>query len=111
MDEKLKEIEELEGKEAVEQSMALVEIVKDLLDTTRQQLKRIYIILAISIIANLVIVGAFLWYESHMEVTETTTTTQTVDGESSINNTQVDGDQYQYKDNASHNDNRKTEKK
>lgn len=96
MDEKLKEIEELEGKEAVEQSMALVEIVKDLLDTTRQQLKRIYIILAISIIANLVIVGAFLWYESHMELSETIT--QTVDGESSqINNEE-------YRDNSVHNE-------
>lgn len=107
MEKEVKEIKDGETNEALEQSTALVQITKDLLETTQHVLKRVYIILVISILANLVIVGAFLWYESHMELTETTTTTQTVDGESSINN--IEGDQY--KDSATHNDNRKSDSK
>ena len=87
----------------INQSLALVEIVKDLLITTKQQLHRVYVILIISILSNLVIVGAFLWYESQWEyeTTTETVTTQTVDGENSqINN--IDGDQYN--DNATHNE-------
>lgn len=102
-----KGLKDLENKDVVEQSLALVDIIKDLLDTTKRQLNKVYIILLVSILSNLVIIGAFLWYESQV-VTETdtyteTTTTQTVDGENSeINN--VDGDQYN--DNATHNDNK-----
>lgn len=40
---------------------------------------------------NLLMVGAFLYFESHMVTTTTTTTTQTVDGEE---NDIVNGDQY-----------------
>lgn len=103
---KLKQgFQEFEEKDVVEQSLALVDIVKDLLETTKQHLNKIYVILVISLLTNLIIVGAFLWYESHMNTTvETrteTVTTQTVDGENSeINN--VEGNQY--KDNAIHND-------
>lgn len=98
---KLKQgFQEFEEKDVVEQSLALVDIVKDLLETTKQHLNKIYVILVVSLLANLIIVGAFLWYESHMNTTvETSTetvTTQTVDGENSeINN--VEG-------NAIHND-------
>lgn len=103
---KLKQgFQEFEEKDVVEQSLALVDIVKDLLETTKQHLNKIYVILAVSLLTNLIIVGAFLWYESHMNTTvETSTetvTTQTVDGENSeVNN--VEGNQY--KDNAIHND-------
>lgn len=103
---KLKQgFQEFEEKDVVEQSLALANIVKDLLETTKQHLNKIYVILAVSLLTNLIIVGAFLWYESHMNTTvETSTeavTTQTVDGENSeINN--VEGNQY--KDNAIHND-------
>lgn len=103
---KLKQgFQEFEEKDVVEQSLALVDIVKDLLETTKQHLNKIYVILVVSLLANLIIVGTFLWYESHMNTTvETrteTVTTQTVDGENSeINN--VEGNQY--KDNAIHND-------
>lgn len=103
---KLKQgFQEFEEKDVVEQSLALVDIVKDLLETTKQHLNKIYVVLAVSLLTNLIIVGAFLWYESHMNTTvETSTetvTTQTVDGENSeINN--VEGNQY--KDNAIHND-------
>lgn len=83
--------------ETAEQSMALAEITKDLLDATKQHLNKVYIILAISIVVNIVIVGAFLWYESHMELTTTETITQTVDGENSkISN---------YNDKSVHNEN------
>lgn len=89
--------------ETIEQSVALTEITKDLLDTTKRQLNRIYIILAISIIVNLITVGAFLWYESHMELTTTETVTQTVDGENSkISN---------YNDKSTHNENVDKQKK
>ena len=103
---KLKQgLQEFEEKDVVEQSLALVDIVKDLLETTKQHLNKIYAVLVISLLANLIIVGAFLWYESCMSTTvETRTetiTTQTVDGENSeIDN--VEGNQY--KDNAIHND-------
>lgn len=44
------------------QTIALVDIIKDLLATTRRQLNRIYIVLALSVLVNLAIVGSFLWY-------------------------------------------------
>lgn len=47
--------------DTLEQSLALTEIVKDLLQSTKQHLNRVYVILAISILTNLAIVGAFLW--------------------------------------------------
>lgn len=103
---KLKQgFQDFEEKDVVEQSLALANIVKDLLETTKQHLNKIYVILAVSLLTNLIIVGTFLWYESHMNTTvETrteTVTTQTVDEENSeINN--VEGNQY--KDNAIHND-------
>lgn len=87
--------------DALKQSIALSDVVRELLDTTKRQLNKIYILLMISILANLVIVGAFLWYESNWEYETTETITQTVDGEDSeINN--VSG--YQYKDEAVHNE-------
>ncbi len=99
MDRLNKSLEKAAKDEALSQSIALSDVVKDLLDTTKRQLNRIYIILAISILVNLAIVGAFLWYESQWEYETTETITQTVDGEDSeINN--VSGDQY--KDNATH---------
>ena len=89
--------------DVVTQSLAMIDIVKDLLDATKKQLKAIYILLAISLLCNLAIVGAFLWYESQFEyeVTTETVTTQTVDGEnSSINN--IEGNQYN--DSSVHNE-------
>lgn len=105
-DERLNDgLKDFEDKEVIEQSLALVDIVKDLLDTTKRHLNKVYIVLLVSILSNLVIVGAFLWYESHWEYTTTETTTQTVDGEDSqINN--VDGNQYN--DSATHNESDKS---
>lgn len=101
-----KELDGFQKTDELKQSLALVDILRDLLDTTKRQLNKIYILLLVSILSNLIIVGAFLWYESHMTTTvETTTetvTTQTVDGDDAeINN--VEGNQYN--DNAVHNQN------
>lgn len=85
--------------ETLKQSMALTDIVKDLLDTTKAHLNRVYIILALSIIVNLLIVAGFLWYNSQFDYDETVTTQET-DGNSDINN--VSGDQYN--DEAIHNE-------
>ena len=88
----------LQKDDALEQSIALTEIVKDLLNSTKKHLNRVYVILIISILANLIIVGAFLWYESQFTYEKETTVTQTVDGENStIPNAQ-------YNDNAVHNE-------
>lgn len=88
----------LQKDDALEQSIALTEIVKDLLNSTKKHLNRVYVILIISILSNLIIVGAFLWYESQFTYEKETTVTQTVDGENStISNAQ-------YNDNAVHNE-------
>lgn len=88
----------LQKDDALEQSIALTEIVKDLLNATKKHLNRVYVILIISILSNLIIVGAFLWYESQFTYEKETTVTQTVDGENStISNAQ-------YNDNAVHNE-------
>lgn len=103
MDRLNKSLTEFAEDDALKQSLALSDVVKELLETTRHQLNKIYILLVVSILANLVIVGAFLWYESQWdcETTTTETVTQSVDGENSeINN--VSGDQY--KDEAVHNE-------
>lgn len=102
MDRLNKSLTDFAEDDALKQSLALSDVVRELLDTTKRQLNRVYILLMASILTNLVIVGAFLWYESQWETTTTTETiTQTVEGEDSeINN--VSGDQY--KDNAVHNE-------
>lgn len=95
-----------EDRAIMEQSTALTAIIKDALIVTRQQLTKTYIILAISLLINLLTVLGFLWYESQFEYstsdtsyTTTTTTTQSVDGDNcDINN--VNGNQYN--DNAVH---------
>lgn len=88
----------LQKDDALEQSIALTEIVKDLLNSTKKHLNRVYVILIISILSNLIIVGAFLWYESQFTYEKETTVTQTVDGENfTISNAQ-------YNDNAVHNE-------
>lgn len=88
----------LQKDDALEQSIALTEIVKDLLNSTKKHLNRVYVILIISILSNLIIVGAFLWYESQFTYEKETTVTQTVDGENStISNAQ-------YNNNAVHNE-------
>ena len=96
-------LRDFENRDITEQSLALVDVVKDLLDTTKKHLNRVYILLGISIVVNLLTVFGFLWYESQFEYTDTekVTVTQEVDSKNSeINN--VKGDMY--KDNATHNE-------
>lgn len=103
-----KGIKELKDNDAIEQSLALVEIVKDLLDTTKKHLNRVYLLLGISLVVNFLTVGSFLLYESQFEyeviTTETTDNsviTQEVNRENSeVNN--VEGDMY--RDNSTHNE-------
>lgn len=96
--------------DAIRQSVIIGRIIQDTADKTQQAadkaaershriIKWLAWLLALSIAVNIIIVGAFLWYESQWEYETTTTTTQTVEGDSAeINN--VEGNQY--KDSASH---------
>lgn len=68
---------------------ALIELMRDMLNYKKKEAKFLFIALLVVICMNLVEVGAFLYFEAHMETT--TTTTQTVDGEQ---NDIVNGDQY-----------------
>lgn len=108
-----KGIKELKDNDAIEQSLALVEIVKDLLDTTKKHLNRVYLLLGISLMVNFLTVGSFLLYESQFDyeaTTEEVITTETTDNSaitqevnrenSEINN--VEGEMY--RDNSTHNE-------
>lgn len=88
------------------QSIALVKIVMNLLDTTKKQIKGLIVALIVSIITNIVIVCAFLYYESQFEYIETLdntdkgTVTMTTEGENASINA-VNGNQYN--DSSTHN--------
>jgi flagellar basal body-associated protein FliL len=80
------------------ESTALNRITLDLLEQKKKENFRLWIIIFALIVVNLLEVGAFFWYESTMEVTETTTTT-TVEqdtGEGEGNNVYQSGEQAQY---------------
>lgn len=91
------ELDLLKGKDALDQSIALNRIVMTLLEQNKRRDRIISILLAISIIVNVLIVGGFLWYESQWEVTTTTTTTITQDsGEGNGNNVYQSGNSAKY---------------
>lgn len=75
------------------QALAIIEMCKDLLEHKKRDTKLLFIVLIVSLCINLAIVGAFLWYESGWEYSDTTTTTteQSVDGD---DGNIVNGDQY-----------------
>lgn len=79
----------------MEEYKALVELMKDMLEYKKKEAKLLFILLIISFIVNIAQVGAFLWFESQWEITDsvttTTTTEQTVDGD---DGNIVNGDQY-----------------
>lgn len=90
--------------EAIRQSVVIGRLIQDAADREHERangiIKILAGLLALSLLINMAIVGAFLWYESQWEyeTTTTTTTTQTVDGsDAEINN--IEGDMY--KDNSS----------
>ena len=75
------------------QSFAVIEICKDLLEHKKRDTKILFVSLIISLCMNFAIVGAFLWYESGWEYSDTVTTTteQVVDRDSGST---INGDQY-----------------
>lgn len=81
-----------EEEDALDQSVALNRIVMQLLKTKAQENKRLWVALVISILVNLFIVGAFLWYESQWEYTTTTTTEVMQDSEDNGSNVLQVGD-------------------
>lgn len=90
-------------KDALEQYSALTHVVLDMLESKKRECKMFFIALICSLVINVIIVVAFLYYESQWEYTDTITTTteQEVSGtDSEINN--VEGNQY--KDNSTHNE-------
>lgn len=92
------ELNLLKGENALDQSIALNRIVMTLLEQNKRRDRIISILLAISIIINVLIVGGFLWYESQWETTTaTTTTTITQDsGKGDGNNVYQSGDSAKY---------------
>ena len=72
---------------------ALIELMRDMLAYKKKEARYLFIALIAVVCMNLLMVGAFLYFESQMETvtTTTTTTTQEVDGE---DNDIVNGDQY-----------------
>ena len=77
----------------LDQSLAVIQLCRDLLEHKKRDTKLIFAALIVSLLTNLIIVAAFLWYESGWDTTDTVTTTteQYVDGE---NGNIVNGDQY-----------------
>lgn len=70
---------------------ALVELLCDMLNHKKKEARYLFIALIAVIVMNLLVVGAFLFFESHMETVSTTTTTQEVEGD---DGSIVNGDQY-----------------
>ena len=71
---------------------ALIALMRDMLEYKKKEAKFLFIALIAVVVMNLLMVGAFLYFESQMQTTTTTTTTtQSVDGEG---NDIVNGDQY-----------------
>lgn len=60
---------------------ALIELMRDMLSYKKKEARYLFIALISVIVINLLMVGAFLYFESQFETVTTTTTTQTVDGE------------------------------
>lgn len=54
---------------------AFNQITLDLLEQKKKEHFRLWIIILALVVVNLIEFGIFIWYESHTEVVETTTTT------------------------------------
>lgn len=83
-------------KDALDQSIALNRIVMTMLESKRREDFWLRIILIISLVANVLIVGIFIQYESHMSTTTTTTTVEQDTGEGSGNNIYQTGEYASY---------------
>lgn len=121
IDDMMKELEK--EQDTLSQVAVVARIVNDVSAQHEKYFKRMWMVLIASIVANLLIVGAFLWYESQMETTTTTTTTVEQDtGTGRGNNVYQSGESAQYheaqkdgvndgeaEDNNSNNDNQETQ--
>ena len=74
---------------------ALIELMKDMLAYKKREARYLFIALIAVVCMNLLMVGAFLYFEAQMETvtTTTTTTTQTQEVDGDDGNI-VNGDQY-----------------
>lgn len=95
--------------DAIRQSVIIGRIIQDTADKTQQAadkaaershriIKWLAWLLALSIAVNIIIVGAFLQYESQMETTTTTTTVEQDTGTGSGDNVFQSGESAQYHD-------------
>jgi hypothetical protein len=75
---------------------ALIELMRDMLNYKKREARYLFIALIAVVVMNLLMVGAFLYFESQMETSVVTTTEQEVSGDESdiVNGDQVQGDQY-----------------
>lgn len=95
IDDMMKELEK--EQDTLSQVAVVARIMNDVSSQYEKYFKRMWAVLIASIIANLLIVGAFLWYESQWETTTTTTTTVEQDtGTGSGNNVYQSGESAQY---------------
>lgn len=86
-----------EDQEALEQSLALNQIAKDLLRNSRRRELFLFIIVIVSILTNIVIASIFIHYESQFTTTTTETITVEQDtGESGGNNIFQSGERASY---------------
>lgn len=120
-DDMMKELEK--EQDTLSQVAVVARIMNDVSAQYEKYFKQMLMVLIASIIANLLIVGAFLWYESQIETTTTTTTTVEQDtGTGSGNNVYQSGESAQYheaqkdgvndgeaEDNNSNNNNQETQ--
>lgn len=91
-------MENNQTEQALQESVALNKIALDLLNQKKKEHLRLWIVILALILVNLIEVGIFIWYESQMEVTETTETT-TVEqdtGEGNGNNVYQAGEHANY---------------
>lgn len=73
---------------------AMMELMKDMLSYKKKESKFLFIALICVVIMNLLEVGAFLWFESQWEYTDTVTTTTTEQEVKGDDGNIVNGDQY-----------------
>ena len=73
---------------------AMIELMKDMISYKKKESKFLFIALICVVIMNLLEVGAFLWFESQWDYTDTVTTTTTEQEVSGDKNDIVNGDQY-----------------
>lgn len=83
---------------ALDSSLALNEITMKLLSDRAKDCRRLWIALIVSLLVNLFIVGAFLWYESQWEYTteQVYTTVEQDTGEGAGNNVYQAGEYASY---------------